>query len=944
MDCMAKASTSTSRATTETPKAQSRATTETPKAQVSTPAPVKTVDQYEYYDAGNHWCKNCNITCGAMFDFFTHLHSKSHRKSQDPYDRPWAPDTSSVEKKKQSGVEKITKPAKGSEFLMAVRGFYCQLCKEFFGDPICAEEHVTSHAHNEKYKQRMYENPLYEQRRNLDRQAGMTISSESKHAEQKRKQEAEHSREEFLKRSKHGKEEEQRPTKQQKEEETPTTKPRYVREEVKKPAYDPEDEDGKFKNSRREQKEEKPRYSKREEEEDRPKYGRMEEEEDRPKYGRREEEEDRPKYGRMEEEEDRPKYSRREEEEVRPKYMKKEKEEEERKSKYSKKEEGEGRSKYSQRDEEETRSKYSRRAEDDSSRGKHSKQQQDEEQQRNRYAREEDERASYGKADDRGRYGRAAEKRSRCSQEEPERKPKHGKWEDEEDEVKPKWTREERAPAPRKERGYRNKPEKGGKKEEKPEVLEKPVEPPKVMCGPSPAMLAKLRKKNEEANKGGTFGKFTWKKPQKSKLEKEAERMAAQFIKEDEEAAKAAEQVMLMEPGAVVGGAGDAEDGEDAFARSLAAAKTIAIKLAGKTVLPTPAPWQSFGVSPSAMVLRKSAANNPSPVNPALAMKPVSVTPVKAPTPTPAKEEKKDAVLSADVISKAFGGQEVQLPPIHSTPPATSDLQPAIVAAQQSAPATAEPALAPEPQPGVCVMRMEADVAVPGVSECEQAQAVVVCPPPMLQKPPTNKNPPRSVKPKSSLAAAKAQDLFDIFYSGGSPFGTPTSSTAPKPAQVCPKADAKDAKSVGISQSSLEPSVSMKMEKHTPVVVMETVQTVESVQSEADDPIQLVVIDSVQLEPEDPIQLKTGHPLPAVVMEPIQLDSDSDDSIPHAVMDAVHSEIDNPIVIETVSLEPDDPSAEDAMAIILGSDSPPPGSFTEQINLDTFEFNFEPPE
>ena len=35
---------------------------------------------------------------------------------------------------------------------MAVRGFYCQVCKEFFGDPICAEEHVTSQAHNEKYK------------------------------------------------------------------------------------------------------------------------------------------------------------------------------------------------------------------------------------------------------------------------------------------------------------------------------------------------------------------------------------------------------------------------------------------------------------------------------------------------------------------------------------------------------------------------------------------------------------------------------------------------------------------------------------------------------------------------------------------------------------------------------------------------------------------------
>lgn len=148
----------------------SRAAVETPKAQVSTPAPEKTADQFEYYDAGNHWCKNCNVTCGAMFDFFTHLHSKSHRKvcllahhfsclifkaemslkchspqslcfsipaiwglvlvlvvisvsdqesfcslrqSQDPYDRPWATDTSSADKK-DSGSEKITKPAKGT--------------------------------------------------------------------------------------------------------------------------------------------------------------------------------------------------------------------------------------------------------------------------------------------------------------------------------------------------------------------------------------------------------------------------------------------------------------------------------------------------------------------------------------------------------------------------------------------------------------------------------------------------------------------------------------------------------------------------------------------------------------------------------------------------------------------------------------------------------------
>lgn len=37
-------------------------------------------EPFEYYDAGNHWCRNCNVTSGSMFDFFTHLHSKTHRK------------------------------------------------------------------------------------------------------------------------------------------------------------------------------------------------------------------------------------------------------------------------------------------------------------------------------------------------------------------------------------------------------------------------------------------------------------------------------------------------------------------------------------------------------------------------------------------------------------------------------------------------------------------------------------------------------------------------------------------------------------------------------------------------------------------------------------------------------------------------------------------------
>lgn len=40
----------------------------------------------------------------------------------------------------------------GSEFLIPITGFYCQLCEEFLGDPISGEQHVKGHQHNEKYK------------------------------------------------------------------------------------------------------------------------------------------------------------------------------------------------------------------------------------------------------------------------------------------------------------------------------------------------------------------------------------------------------------------------------------------------------------------------------------------------------------------------------------------------------------------------------------------------------------------------------------------------------------------------------------------------------------------------------------------------------------------------------------------------------------------------
>ncbi|XP_062980304.1 zinc finger protein 318-like isoform X2 [Elgaria multicarinata webbii] len=141
---------------------------------------IQAANIYDYYDTGNHWCKDCNTTCGTMFDFFTHMHNKKHRQTLDPYNRPWASKTERETKQEVTKrIDKIPVPAKGSEFLIPVTGYYCQLCHEFFGDQISAEQHVKSHPHNEKYKKHVDENPLYEERRNLDRQAGLSVIQET---------------------------------------------------------------------------------------------------------------------------------------------------------------------------------------------------------------------------------------------------------------------------------------------------------------------------------------------------------------------------------------------------------------------------------------------------------------------------------------------------------------------------------------------------------------------------------------------------------------------------------------------------------------------------------------------------------------------------------------------------------------------------------------------
>ncbi|XP_014874401.1 zinc finger protein 318 isoform X2 [Poecilia latipinna] len=653
-------------------------------------------DPFEYYDAGNHWCKNCNITSGSMFDFFTHLHSKPHRKTLDPYDRPWASSPTKTPKT-TAGDAKRTKPAKGSEFLVPVRGFFCLLCKEFYGDAICAEEHVITHSHNEKYKKQMVENPLYEQRRNLDRQAGLGLEAGGK----KRK-------------------------------------------------YDDDDKDRDDKNKNKKDK-------KKEEE--------AAETCDEKIKVKKEEEEQKVKAVRKSLEEDKF-YSKKDEDE---------------KYKQSKKEE-----KHNSRENEDRNSRYRGSSRD--------------EEYRHRHRRDDDGHPKYGNKCTEDKY-----KEEKCS----DSRSKHDR---ERDEGK-----------------HKAEPEKPGGKPDarKSEPPPKPYELPKIFCGPSPAMRAKLRKQAMEASKAPasaasatSFGKFTWKKKE-NQLAKEAQKVAAEFLKDEEAAAK-------EKPG----------EEEDSFSKSVAAAKEIAEKLAGEE-LKSP-PWYTSGRgqirpnlrAPVAPLRRASLAGKPASLNTFLNMRPQSTdggppgpfprAPFRPPNPQMFNNKPGPPVSSAGPLGVMSAAPTVTRPeqfgpklppsmlkpgpcqntskpdsaeskpemkqgplfpkpaPVQSKPatgqssPSTTSPAPLNTASSETRSAPSEVKAATPPAPAApltpskatpsqpALIKIVSDVAAPGVPESEQTRTVFVKPPPFKSM---LAGPQKSEKLQGNLAAAKAQALFDIFYS-----------------------------------------------------------------------------------------------------------------------------------------------------------------------------------
>ncbi|XP_068597071.1 zinc finger protein 318-like [Brachionichthys hirsutus] len=608
---------------------------------VLAPAPPSAppTNPFEYYDAGNHWCNDCNVTSGSMFDFFTHLHSKTHKKTLDPYERPWASPPSKMITN-AGPEEKLTKPAKGSEFLLPVSGFFCLLCRDFFGDGICAEEHVTTHAHNEKYKKRMYQNPLYEQRRNLDRQAGLASDAIGK----KRKHEGDEKR-------------------------------NGDKEDKSKPRQELKDKERK-----------------------------------------RGEEDDFKGPTRLEE--------------AKPSYRKNNE-----KYEYSKKED-----KYRYSREEEDRDKYSRRDEED--KHTHSK---------------EDRQLRYRKGDD-----SSHEERPKYEPRADEHKSKYGKHTD--SRSKHDNGRHERRPTADKETFKRLE---SGQPVEKPEDSKpppppKPYDPPKILCGPSPAMRAKLRKQSLEAGKSAppvsnfSFGKFAWKKRENT-LEKEAQKVAAEFIKDDDVSATQ-NPVSAQEP----------------LARSMAVAKEIADKLGGEYTAPPP--WVTDAANqgrirpnlpgPTAVPSRTTMMGKPATLNTFLAIRTQNTS---QPGPAP-----KDGPIFPDPPTQAIKPPKPNLraPPPKEGPEFSG---PQAKVRHTSLEMKSEPQLVSKlasntPKPVVstaqpsqpAVVKMVSDVSAPGVPESEQTHAVFVKPPPFMALCSGTQKPE---KLKTNLAAAKAQALFDIFYS-----------------------------------------------------------------------------------------------------------------------------------------------------------------------------------
>uniref|UniRef100_UPI003590263E zinc finger protein 318-like n=1 Tax=Myxine glutinosa TaxID=7769 RepID=UPI003590263E len=154
----------------------------------------------EYFDGGTHWCKLCNSLFVNFHDLFSHLHTKKHRQFEDVLERPWTSMMKSnvvppfpncnVKRALSIGILNEGQIARGAEFMMPVKAFYCKLCKEFSGDASCATRHVRSIKHNLEFQKYATKVPNYVFQLNKHRNAAVQVITEDERrrlVEKKRK-------------------------------------------------------------------------------------------------------------------------------------------------------------------------------------------------------------------------------------------------------------------------------------------------------------------------------------------------------------------------------------------------------------------------------------------------------------------------------------------------------------------------------------------------------------------------------------------------------------------------------------------------------------------------------------------------------------------------------------------------------------------------------------
>ncbi|GAB6031500.1 hypothetical protein CHUAL_009273 [Chamberlinius hualienensis] len=134
--------------------------------------PPKNQAQFRYIDNGNQWCKHCGDVFPLLFDFLKHLH-RDHSNVVDnspSSTKPWT-----IKPTDKSDLTKLPVSfLKGVEFMLpAPNAFYCNLCKEFFGDSTSSQLHLESESHNVNYKKFTQVNGDYDKKIESEKAASL---------------------------------------------------------------------------------------------------------------------------------------------------------------------------------------------------------------------------------------------------------------------------------------------------------------------------------------------------------------------------------------------------------------------------------------------------------------------------------------------------------------------------------------------------------------------------------------------------------------------------------------------------------------------------------------------------------------------------------------------------------------------------------------------------